>query len=182
MRHGPASLPISRILDWVKDGRPAWHTLDPHRHAPLNATGGRATHRNPAGQAIVAGVGPGQGARSAPAASCPPFQPSTSPLPTVRKFFEGSDGQGPSSRLPVVFVHMHKSGGTVMCHLAYDNGELLRPDWVVQNCNDPQEDIVHLKLGDSTSCETRIRRAANVTYQSLERWLDRQICPGSFQY
>ena len=77
----------------------------------------RATHRNPAGQAIVAGVGPGQGARSAPAASCPPFQPSTSPLPTVRKFFEGSDGQGPSSRLPVVFVHMHKSGGTVMCHL-----------------------------------------------------------------
>ena len=35
VRHGPASLPISRILDWVKDGRPAWHTLDPHRHAPL---------------------------------------------------------------------------------------------------------------------------------------------------
>ena len=69
-----------------------------------------------------------------------------------------------------------------MCHLAYDNGELLRPDWVVQNCNDPQEDIVHLKLGDSTSCETRIRRAANATYQSLERWLDRQICPGSFQH
>ena len=100
----------------------------------------------------------------------------------MRKFFEGSDGQGASSRLPVVFVHMHKSGGTVMCHLAYDNGELLRPDWVVQNCNDPQEGIVHLKLGDSTSCETRIRRAANVTYQSLERWLDRQICPGSFQH
>ena len=47
VRHGPASLPISRILDWVKDGRPAWHTLDPHRHAPLNATGGRATHRTP---------------------------------------------------------------------------------------------------------------------------------------
>ena len=99
-------------------------------------------------------MGQGQGARSAPAASCPlltpPFQPSTSPLPTVRKFAEGSDGRAPSSRLPVVFVHMHKSGGTVMCHLAHDNGERLRPDWVVQNCNDPQVRL-SVRLGSGSS-------------------------------
>lgn len=173
VRHGTHSLPVTSILDWVKAGRPSWHTLDPHRHVPLNATGGRATHRNVAGQAVVAGAG--QAASSAAVASCPPFKPSTYPLPSVRKY-------GPTSRLPVVFVHMHKSGGTVMCHLAYDNGERLRGDWVSQNCNDPQEDIGHLQLGDTTSCETRIRRAANVSYQSLERWLDRQLCPGNFQY
>ena len=164
VRHSSDSLSITSILDWVKVGRPAWHTLDPHRHAPLNSTGGRATHRNVAGQAVVAGAS--HAASSAAAASCPPFKPSTCPLPTVRKFVEGANG--PSSRLPVVFVHMHKSGGTVMCHLAYDNGERLRGDWVGQNCNDPQEDIVHLQLGDTTSCETRIRRAANVSYQRTQ--------------
>jgi hypothetical protein len=36
---------------------------------------------------------------------------------------------------------------------------------VAQNCNDPQEDIVQLRLGDTTSCEARIRRADNVSYQ-----------------
>ena len=180
VRHGTDSLPITNILDWVKAGRPTWHTLDPHRNVSMNATGARV-ERVPRGSADLnptnrtVDIAEGQATSSAAAASCPPFKPSTSPLPSVRK-------DGPSSRLPVVFVHMHKSGGTVMCHLAYDNGEQLRKDWVSQNCNDPQEDIAQLKLGDSTSCETRIRRAANVSYQSLERWLDHQLCPGNFQY
>ena len=108
--------------------------------------------------------------------SCASRHLSLTPLPSpVRQ-------GGHSGRLPALFVHMHKSGGTAMCHLAHDNGERLASDWVRQNCNHPDEDIAHLQLGDSTSCETRVQRSANQTYQSVERWLDHEFCPASLQY
>ncbi len=107
---------------------------------------------------------------------CPPLQTVLPPLPSPIPLSTSA------WRTPALIVHMHKSGGTIMCHLAYENGERLRDDWVRNNCNDPIEDISRVVLGDSTSCKTRVERSLIQSYQSLERWMDSEFCPESLQY
>lgn len=82
----------------------------------------------------------------------------------------------PKRGKPMIWVHVHKSAGTTMCHLAFLNREKVPPNC---NCNWKGHDGWHqLGLGAHTSCENRTRlfQEHKWTWTQIER----EIQPDDF--
>ena len=94
--------------------------------------------------------------------------------------------QGLGSRL-LFFLHLHKAGGTTLCHNARIVNGLNAP---IRNCNAPGDGPRTLRDGINGfgnlnwTCEARYNYMAQncIQFFATERWLDKQLCPSHFMY
>ena len=94
--------------------------------------------------------------------------------------------QGLGSRL-LFFLHLHKAGGTTLCHNARIVNGLNAP---IRNCNAPGDGPRTLRDGINGfgnlnwTCEARYNYMAQncIQFFATERWLDKQLCPSRFMY
>jgi len=85
------------------------------------------------------------------------------------------------------FLHLHKAGGTTVCHLARSVNGMNAP---IRNCDLPGDSPHHLEeglAGDGNiglSCEARANylRQNCIQFFAVERWLDASMCPDRFLY
>jgi hypothetical protein len=95
---------------------------------------------------------------------------------------------------PVVWIHLHKVGGTAICNMAGSNGEIVISPSV--NCNWLPSDDVHtvaverwttsvIKLRSPISCDKRreILQNTGFTWSHIEREINEDdLCPEDFHY
>lgn len=76
------------------------------------------------------------------------------------------------------FLHLHKAGGTTVCHVARVSNGLAAPR---RNCNMPGDGPRTLARGpggygnaawDDGRCEERLKRSEEYEFTAVERWLD----------
>ena len=97
-------------------------------------------------------------------------------------------GSSPKQRnnRPVVFLHLHKAGGTTMCDLAQLNGETLDEVQPHENCAIKGDgnwlDKNGIYPGYSRSCASRAEEARAHSFMAIERWMDTDMCDDVAQY
>lgn len=87
---------------------------------------------------------------------------------------------------PVVFLHLHKAGGTTICDLAKQNGETLDEVQPHENCAIKGDgnwlDKNGIYAGYSRSCAARAEEARTHSFMAIERWMDAEMCDDLAQY
>lgn len=103
------------------------------------------------------------------------------PCVSLDRFFTDSLVSSPTTA--IVFVHMHKAGGSLLCNLAVLNGEKARSG--ATNCNQ-EGDGPSTTPGSSAgkSCEQRERDRviAGYTFMGVERFMDPELCKTRYMY